>query len=137
MSRKWTIDDLQALANKGIKVEGLVSTEVKKQPQRKKVESKKLIEMKQLLNTLKIDFKSEYRFHEYRKFRFDIALVDKKIAFEYEGIISAKSRHTSMTGYSRDADKYNLAQEMGWRVFRYTALNYKNFIGDLKNLLQL
>lgn len=62
-----------------------------------------------------------------RMFRFDFAIVDKMIAIEYEGINGGKSRHTTLTGYTKDTEKYNLAQQLGWKVYRYTALNYKDF----------
>lgn len=91
----------------------------------------------QWLTILGIPFETEYRFDDDRKFRFDIVLKAQKIAFEYEGIVSAFSRHTNIKGYTRDTEKYNLAQAQGWRVFRYTALNYKNFLSDLKMLLNL
>ena len=67
---------------------------------------------------------TEHRFHDARKFRFDWAIVELKIAVEYEGLNSEKSRHTTKTGFTRDTDKYNLAQGLGWRVYRFTALNY-------------
>lgn len=76
----------------------------------------------------------EYVFSTKRKFRFDWAIPDKRIAIEYEGIFSEKSRHTTVQGYSRDSEKYNLAVENGWRVLRYTAMNYKNLLNDLNAL---
>jgi len=79
---------------------------------------------------------TEHRFHEARKFRFDWAIEkgDFKLGIEYEGIFSEKSRHTNAKGYSVDGEKYNLAQQLGWKVYRYTALTYKNIIEDLKVL---
>lgn len=59
-----------------------------------------------------------------RKFRFDWAIPEYKLAIEYEGIISAKSRHTSITGFTADTTKYNLAQLNGWIVLRFTQLNF-------------
>lgn len=63
----------------------------------------------------------EYKFHPTRKWRFDYAVRTKMIAFEYEGIFSKKSRHTSLKGFSGDCEKYNEAQLLGWKVFRFTA----------------
>lgn len=73
----------------------------------------------------------ELKFSE-RKFRFDWAIESEKIAIEYEGIFSRKSRHTTVGGYSRDVEKYNLASSLGWTVYRYTAKNYQNIINDIK-----
>lgn len=68
----------------------------------------------------------EYSFHPTRKWRFDFAYPDLKIAFEYEGIFSVKSRHTSIKGFSNDCEKYNEAQLLGWKVYRFTAIMLKN-----------
>mgnify|MGYP001369187991 CR=1 FL=1 len=76
----------------------------------------------------------ELQFSVSRKFRFDFAHVEKKVAFEYEGINSNKSRHTTITGYTRDCEKYNLAALNGWKVFRFTALNYGSVIKILEKL---
>lgn len=62
----------------------------------------------------------EYRFHPGRKWRFDIAFPQRKIAIEYEGIMTGKSRHTTITGFARDCEKYNEAVIAGWRVLRFT-----------------
>lgn len=83
------------------------------------------------------DFCEELRFHHKRKFKFDWAIQDLKIAIEYEGLMSNKSGHTTVTGYTSDCEKYNLAQIEGWTVLRYTALNYKNLDNDLRKMLNL
>lgn len=67
----------------------------------------------------------EFKFHPKRKWRFDYALPDKKLAFEYEGVMAVKSRHTTPTGMTGDCDKYNQAQYLGWKVYRFTVLNYQ------------
>ncbi len=71
-------------------------------------------------------FVPEYKFLTDRKFRFDWAWPEFKIAIEYEGIFADKARHTNKMGYSKDTEKYNLATINGWRVLRYTAMTYKN-----------
>lgn len=68
-----------------------------------------------------IPYETEYRFHGQRRWRFDLALHHHRVAVEYEGIHSAKSRHTSVTGYAKDCQKYNEAQILGWLVLRFTA----------------
>lgn len=75
----------------------------------------------------------EYKFSDVRKFRFDWAVPEAKLAFEYEGIFSEKSRHTTATGYAKDTEKYNLAQLEGWTVLRYTSLNYQQLTNDLRH----
>lgn len=70
-----------------------------------------------------------------RKFKFDYALLQAKIAIEYEGLMSEKSRHTTIRGYATDCEKYNLAVANGWRVLRYTAVNWKDFSRDISRVL--
>lgn len=89
------------------------------------------------LKSLKLKVERELRFHHKRQFRFDWALVEMKIAIEYEGVYNpkyGKSRHTSVKGYSKDCEKYNLAVCHGWKVLRYTASNYKSIVDDLDYL---
>lgn len=87
-----------------------------------------------ILMSLSIPYVKEHRFHDVRRFKFDYAIVDSKIAIEYEGLFSKKSGHTTISGYTKDCDKYNLALVNGWKVLRYTALNYKNLLDDIKFL---
>jgi hypothetical protein len=75
---------------------------------------------------------TEHRFHDARKWRFDWAIAEIKIAVEYEGIIGKKSRHTTVIGFTGDAEKYNAAQMLGWDVFRFSSLNYL----EIENLLK-
>lgn len=63
---------------------------------------------------------SEHRFHPVRKWRFDYAWTNEKLALEIEGGTWTKSRHTSGKGYRNDCIKYSTAAIMGWRVIRCT-----------------
>jgi hypothetical protein len=63
----------------------------------------------------------EHRFHGERKWRFDFAWVDEKIAAECEGAIYMNGRHTRGSGFEKDCEKYNAAMLMGWRVFKFTS----------------
>jgi very-short-patch-repair endonuclease len=62
----------------------------------------------------------EHRFHPVRRWRFDYAFVDKKLAIEIEGGCFVQGRHTRGAGFSGDMEKYNQATILGWRVLRYT-----------------
>lgn len=89
-----------------------------------------------ILKSLGVKYVKEHRFHDKRKYRFDFAIPEKKIGIEYEGVFSTdKSRHTTVTGYTNDSSKYNLAVVCGWRVLRYTAKNVGEFYDDIKALL--
>ena len=98
---------------------------------------KKLNDIEWLLKSLGLDYQLEYKFSNKRKFRFDIALTDYKIAIEYEGLQSKKSRHTTSKGYTGDCTKYNLAQIEGWLVLRYTALSKDDIYKDLKEAIKV
>lgn len=80
----------------------------------------------------------EVRFAPPRKFRADwmVSKDDKSCLIEYEGLMSAKSRHSTVTGYSNDCRKYNLAQLKGFTVLRYTALNLNDVAEDLKEFFK-
>ncbi len=97
--------------------------------------AKGLQAIERVLKASNIEYVTEYKFDAHRKFRFDVFMPSLKCGIEYEGIFSTKSRHTSLGGYSTDIEKYNLCQLNGLKVLRYTAMNYKNFVEDLKRLL--
>ncbi|MBL7942097.1 MAG: hypothetical protein JNM00_04990 [Flavobacteriales bacterium] len=82
-----------------------------------------------------VSVESEVLFHPERKWRFDYAIASRKIAIEYEGIFSEKSRHTGVVGFTEDCNKYNEAQLLGWRVFRVTALNISGFSQVLRRAI--
>ena len=67
----------------------------------------------------------EHRFDLKRRFRFDIAWLDKKVALEVEGGIYRKGggAHSGITAQLRDIEKYNLATVQGWRVLRVEPKN--------------
>jgi len=79
---------------------------------------------------------SEYRFHPTRKWRFDFAFPDKKVAIECEGGVWTGGRHTSGSGYVGDTQKYNEAVILGWRVLRYTTSTLKNIREDLERIMR-
>jgi very-short-patch-repair endonuclease len=69
----------------------------------------------------------EYRFHPTRRWRFDRAWPEFKLAVEIEGVIGAGrgGRHQRPVGMARDAEKYNAAQLAGWTVLRFTPAQIK------------
>lgn len=54
-----------------------------------------------------------------RNFRADFCLRHFKILIECEGQLYKKGGHTSSTGIIRDMEKANLAQLLGYRIFRF------------------
>lgn len=55
-----------------------------------------------------------------RKWKFDYAFPDYKIALEIEGAVWVQGRHTRGSGFIKDIEKYNTAALLGWYVFRCT-----------------
>jgi very-short-patch-repair endonuclease len=62
----------------------------------------------------------EYFFSPKRKWRFDFAFPDLKIAVEIEGGIWTGGAHTRGKHFESDAAKYNAAAKQGWKVLRYS-----------------
>lgn len=62
----------------------------------------------------------ELRFAPPRRFRFDYAWPSEKVALEVDGGVWTQGRHTRGAGFLRDAEKFNIAACMGWRVLRVT-----------------
>lgn len=62
----------------------------------------------------------EYQFHAQRKWRFDYAFVEAKVALEVEGGVHTGGRHIRPKGFLGDMEKYNTAATLGWRLLRTT-----------------
>jgi hypothetical protein len=63
---------------------------------------------------------AEYQFHPERRWRFDWAWPEHKIAVEIEGGIWTGGRHTSPKGFFADMEKKNAAAVLGWRILYIT-----------------
>ena len=61
-----------------------------------------------------------HRFDPKRRWRFDFAFHDQRVAVEIEGGTWSGGRHVRPRGYQADCEKYNRAVALGWRVLRYT-----------------
>jgi very-short-patch-repair endonuclease len=68
------------------------------------------------------DLICEHKFHPSRKWRFDFAHLTTKTAIEIEGGTGRfkRGRHMRPEGFAADAEKYNAATYLGWKVFRLT-----------------
>jgi hypothetical protein len=65
-------------------------------------------------------FVREHVFHRPRKWAFDFAFLEAKLAVECEGSGRGGGRHRSYTGFAADCEKYNQAVLDGWRILRFT-----------------
>lgn len=82
---------------------------------------------------------AEYRFHEDRKWRFDFAFPEQKIAIEIEGGLWNQGRHNRPASMIKDMEKYNEAAILGWRVLRFEPgqLRKRDTIEMIKEAFQL
>lgn len=94
----------------------------KKPKARKTGNSQKLRDVFTVLcqSDLHVECVKEFKFHPSRRWRFDYAIPEHKIAVEVEGGVWTNGRHTRPQGFLGDIEKYNTATLMGWRVFRTT-----------------
>ena len=67
-------------------------------------------------------FTREHQFDLGRRWRFDFAWLEARVAVEIEGgTFKGKSRHTTGKGHQSDCEKYNAAAIAGWCVLKYTS----------------
>ena len=61
----------------------------------------------------------EHRFAPPRRWRFDFAWPDQKVAVEIDGLVhGGRGRHQTVSGLLAEAEKYETALRLGWRVYR-------------------
>lgn len=61
-----------------------------------------------------------------RRFRFDLAWPDRKLACEVQGGVWTLGRHTRGAGAESDAEKLTLAALAGWRCLVVTAKHIRS-----------
>ncbi|QJT28400.1 hypothetical protein E4185_21780 [Aeromonas media] len=69
---------------------------------------------------------TELLFHPKRKWRFDYAWEEQKLALEVHGGIHSGGRHTRGRGFVEDRAKMNEAALLGWTVIEATPEHIKN-----------
>ncbi len=79
----------------------------------------------------------EHRFHPVRRWRFDYAWLEQKVALEVDGGVWTGGRHTRGAGFVKDMEKLNAAVVAGWRVVRVVPGNLCSSatVGMLESLL--
>ena len=69
---------------------------------------------------------TELLFHPKRKWRFDFAWEEQKLALEIHGGIHSGGRHTRGRGFVEDRAKMNEAALLGWTVLEVTPEHIKS-----------
>ena len=69
---------------------------------------------------------TELLFHPKRKWRFDYAWEEQKLALEVHGGIHSGGRHTRGRGFVEDRAKMNEATLLGWTVLEVTQEHIKS-----------
>ena len=60
----------------------------------------------------------QFKFHPTRRWRFDFAWPDRKVAVEIDGLLyDAPGGHQTVRGRLNDCEKYEAALNLGWRVY--------------------
>ncbi len=77
----------------------------------------------------------EYRFCK-RRWRFDFAYPEHKIAIEVEGGTWVNGAHSRGAHYQSDCEKYNNAVLLGWKVLRITGAMIGNAPDIIKQLIE-
>ena len=80
-------------------------------------------------------FVAEYRFDTLRRWKFDFAYPEKKIAIECEGGTWVSGRHSRGSGFAKDCEKYNAATVQGWKVLRYTTSMIDEIVYNIKEII--
>lgn len=141
MNKHFTLSDLQKSAAGSLDSNAHIFKEPVKNKQKPlpKISVEKVfmqMELEKFCSEHGFTLETEYRFNPERKFRSDWYIIELNCLIEYEGIFSNKSRHTSVTGYSNDAGKYNSCQSLGFNLLRFTALTYTTLITELQKFLK-
>lgn len=87
----------------------------------------------------KIAYEREFKFHPTKKYRADFFLPAFNLLIEVEGGTKGKSRHTSHDGYSKDLQKYNAAQLLGFSRLAYTTEQVRTGVAiqDIKQFIEI
>lgn len=94
--------------------EGLVK--LRKKP-RRSVKSYLQEDLKEQMTRAGLVFVEEHQFLKSRRWRFDFAFLDEKLAVEVQGGIWVQGRHSRGRGYLADLKKKEQALKNGWIVF--------------------
>ena len=79
-----------------------------------------------LLRQLSTAWIAEHRFHPVRRWLFDFARPDIRLAIEIDGGLFVGGRHSRGAGQIKDMEKGNHAVALGWQTLHFPPEQVKN-----------
>ena len=71
----------------------------------------------------------QHHFHPERKWRFDFAWIEWKLAVEIQGGSFVQGGHNRGAQQAKDYEKQREAVRLGWRVLPFNTLDMKDVVG--------
>lgn len=68
----------------------------------------------------------QHHFHPTRKWRFDFAFIDQRLAVEIDGGSFVGGGHNRGAQQQKDYEKHRAAVKLGWRLLRYNTADMKD-----------
>ena len=96
-------------------------TVAKKPPLDRGILERRFLELFQQIGGDATSLEREYRFAAPRRWRADFYHKASRTLIEIEGGIYGRGKHNHADGYTKDAEKYNMAIALGFRLFRFTS----------------
>ena len=100
-----------------------------------KLNNQKYITMLVIAKEIPSGLEFEYKFDKVRKWRFDYAYPEYKLAIECNGSVWTQGRHTRGSGFIKDMEKFNAANLQGWHILQYTPNQITEFIDDVNKFI--
>lgn len=79
---------------------------------------------------------SEYKFYSKRRWRFDFAWPEIKLAVEVQGGIYVNGRHARGAALEQEYEKLNAAQILGWTVLLFGPTHINKQAGRVAKILR-
>jgi hypothetical protein len=90
--------------------------------------------LKKILPTHVIE--PQYKFHPFRRWRFDFAIPSLKIAIEINGGVWSNGRHSRGSGLVKEYEKMRAAAVLHWYVFAYDPKSIHLITEDISRFLE-
>lgn len=138
MTERYTVEEAKRLGlldgnSETLKTSSRTSPELKSA----RAEIRRRIAFEKLLRELLDDgftIRLEFKFHPTRRWRFDVAILDRLLALEIDGGGYIQGRHHRKAGRDADNEKSREAQALGWMIVRVGWENVQS--GEALDLLR-